>query len=76
MLLARREDVSTAQGQALAHLAIHAQRAADAHRHDALALQWLWHEGLCDTDVCRRALALGARYLLGDWARTGTFSLI
>lgn len=75
MLLAGREDVSTAQGQALVHLAAQVQSAACAHRHDALALQWIWHDGLGEHTACRRALLLGARYLLGDYSSLGFFSL-
>ena len=74
MLIARREDVSTAQGQALAHLAVQAQSAACAHRHDALSFQWIWHETTAGQDACIRALALGARYLMGDHTRLGFLS--
>ena len=74
MLLARHEDVSTAQGQALSHLAVQAQSAASMHRCDALSLQWIWHEGSSEQDACLRALALGARYLLGDHGCLGFFS--
>ena len=74
MLMARREDVSTAQGQALSHLAAQAQSAACASRCDALALQWIWYEGTNGQEICRNALALGARYLLGDRVCLGFFS--
>ena len=73
ILLARYEDVSTAHGQALSHLAAQAQSAACTHRHDALSLQWIWHEGLSEKDACIRALALGARYLMGDHSCLGFF---
>ena len=74
MLLARQEDVSTAQGQALAHLAAQAQSIACLHQHDSLALQWIWHENTDEKAACLRALLLGARYLMGDYGCLGFIS--
>ena len=74
MLLARQEDVLTAQGQALSHLAAQAQSAAGTGKYDALSLQWVWHDALDEQGACLRALMIGARYLMGDHSCLGFFS--
>ena len=74
MLMARREDVSTAKGQALSHLVVQAQSAAGLRGCDPLSLQWIWGESADEREACLHALALGARYLMGDHSCLGFFS--
>ncbi|MBR4040319.1 MAG: hypothetical protein IKJ11_09540 [Clostridia bacterium] len=70
MLLARGSDA-----QALSRLMHYADECSRAAHGGAVSIQIIRHEGMPAREACIGALALGARYLMGDLALTGILAL-
>ena len=60
---------------ALAPLMCCADEFCQGTHGDAVSVQAIWHDGMNVQKACIGALALGARFLSGDLACTGTFTL-
>lgn len=73
MLLA--DHTNHAYSHALDRLMHYANEFTHGNHGDAVSIQGIWHAPMETRNLCLHALALGARYLMGDLSCTGIFTL-